>query len=108
MPDLTTPPPRHELPEIDAAALEAARAADVALAAAVDMDAARWVQYLSTLPGRLRDEPLRDLRAATRQARAAYGPRDSIRDALPEYATEPLLKALDRLAKAIARFDAHR
>jgi hypothetical protein len=101
-------PPRHELSEVDAAALEAARAADVALAAARDMEAERWVRYLAPLPGRLRDEPLRDLRLAARQARAAYGPKDSIRDALPEYATEPLLKAIDKLLKAIARFDAHR
>jgi hypothetical protein len=101
-------PPRHELPDVDAAALEAARAADVALAAAIDIKTERWVRYLSPLPGRLRDDGLRDLRAATRTARAAYGPKDSIRDALPEYATEPLLKAIDRLQKAIARFDAHR
>jgi hypothetical protein len=101
-------PARHEVPEVDAAALEAARAVDVALAAAVDMEAERWVRYLAPLPGRLRDDPLRDLRGATRQARAAYGPKDSIRDALPEYATEPMLKAIDRLLKAIARFDAHR
>ncbi len=107
MPDRDDPP-RHELSDIDGAALEAARAADVALAAAVDMEAERWVQYLAPLPGRLRDDPLRDLRAATRRARAAYGPKDSIRDALPEFATEPLLKAIDRLQKAIARFDAHR
>jgi hypothetical protein len=100
-------PPRHELSEVDAAALEAARAADVALAAAQDMEQERWIRYLAPLPGRLRDDPLRDLRAATRVARAAYGPKDSIRDSLPEYATEPLLKAIDRLQKAIARFDAH-
>jgi hypothetical protein len=101
-------PPRHELAEIDAAALEAARAVDVALAAAIDMAAERWVRYLTPLSPRLRDDGLRDLRAATRLARAAYGPKDSIRDALPEYATEPLLKAIDRLQKAIARFEAHR
>jgi hypothetical protein len=101
-------PPRHELADIDAAALEAARAADVALAAAQDMEQERWIRYLGPLPNRLRDDPLRDLRAATRVARAAYGPKDSIRDALPEYATEPLLKSIDRLQKAIARFDAHR
>ena len=81
---------------------------DVALAAAVDMEAERWVRYLERLPGRLRDDSLRDLRSAARVARAAYGPKDSIRDALPEYATEPLLKSIDRLQKAIARFDAHR
>ncbi len=108
VPDRPTPPARHELPDIDAAALEAARAMDVAVAAAVDMESERWVRYLSPLPGRLRDDPLRDLRAAARQARAAYGPKDSIRDALPEHATEPLLKTIDKLQKAIARFDAHR
>ncbi|HXG26324.1 MAG TPA: hypothetical protein VNL94_05675 [Candidatus Binatia bacterium] len=104
----TPDPARHELPDIDAAALEAARAADVALAAARDMAQERWVRYLAPLPDRLRDDGLRDLRATTRTARAAFGPKDSIRDALPEYATEPLLKAIDRLQKAIARFDAHR
>jgi hypothetical protein len=101
-------PPRHELSEIDAAALEAARAVDVALAAAIDMEAERWVRYLTPLAPRLRDDGLRDLRSATRMARAAYGPKDSIRDALPEYATEPLLKTIDRLQKAIARYEAHR
>ena len=101
-------PPRHELGDVDTAALEAARAADVVLAAALDMEQERWIRYLSPLPGRLRDDGLRDLRAATRVARAAYGPKDSIRDALPEYATEPFLRSIDRLQKAIARFDAHR
>jgi hypothetical protein len=101
-------PPRHELAEVDVLALEAARAVDVALAAARDMEQERWIRYLSPLPGRLRDDGLRDLRAATRVARAAYGPKDSIRDSLPDYATEPLLRSIDRLQKAIARFDAHR
>jgi hypothetical protein len=101
-------PPRHELAEVDAAALEAARAAEIALAAAVDMEQERWIRYLAPLPDRLRDDPLRDLRAATRVARAAYGPKDSIRDSLPEYATEPFLKSIDRLQKAIARYEMHR
>jgi hypothetical protein len=51
---------------------------------------------------------LRDVRIAARQARAAYGPKDSIRDALPDNVTEPLLDAIDRLLKAIARYEAHR
>jgi hypothetical protein len=72
------------------------------------MEAERWVRYLERLPDKLRDDPLRDLRVVTRQARAAYGPKDSIRDALTEHATEPLLRAIDRLQKAIARFEAHR
>ena len=101
-------PARHELPEIDSAALETARAADVALAAAREMEASRWVAYLAPLPDRLRDDGLRDLRGAARLVRAAFGPKDSIRDALPEDATEPLLRSTDRLLKAIARHDAHR
>jgi hypothetical protein len=37
------------------------------------------------------------------RARAAYGPKDSIRDALPEDLTEPFLESVDRLLKALAR-----
>jgi hypothetical protein len=48
------------------------------------------------------------VRLAARTARAAYGPKDSIRDSLPEDVTEPLLGAVDRLLKAVARFEAHR
>jgi hypothetical protein len=101
-------PARHELPDIDAAALEAARAADAALAAARAAGADRWISYLGPLPDRLRDDSLRDLRSTARRARAAYGPKDSIRDALAQEVTEPLLLAIDRLLKAIARHDANR
>jgi hypothetical protein len=101
-------PARHELTDIDGAALEAARAADAAVAAARESGTDRWLAYLAPLPDRLRDDPLRDLRSTARRLRAAYGPKDSIRDALPETATEPLLLAVDRLLKAIARHDAHR
>ena len=99
-------PARHELTDIDAAALAAARAVDVALGEARAAGVDRWVRYLEPLPDRLRDDGLRDLRMTARRARAAYGPKDSIRDALPEDATEPLLLAIDRLLKAIARHDA--
>jgi len=102
-----TDPPRHELADIDTAALEAARAADVALAYAREVGLERWATYLGPLPDRLRDDPLRDLRGTARRVRAAYGPKDSIRDSLPEEATEPLLLAIDRLLKAIARHDVH-
>ena len=101
-------PARHEVPDIDSAALRAARAADLALAAARESGVERWVSYLAPLPDRLRDDSLRDLRGVARRTRAAYGPKDSIRDALPETVTEPLLDEVDRLLKAIARFDAHR
>jgi hypothetical protein len=104
-------PARHEVPGIDAAALEAARAADHAVAAAGELAAAnaagaeRWLRYLAPLPDRLRDDPITTLRSVARTARSAYGPKDSIRDALPADATEPLLAAIDRLLKALARHD---
>ena len=101
-------PPRHELPEVDAAALEAARAADRLVAAARDLGADRWLRYLEPLPGRLRDDPLPDLRAASRLARAAYGPKDSVRDQLPAEVTEPFLDRIDRLIRAINRWEANR
>lgn len=99
---------RHELPEIDSAALASARAADLALAVAHSVSADRWVAYLRPLPDRLRDDSLRDLRSTARRIRAAFGPKDSIRDSLPDDVTEPLLNATDRLLKAIARHDAQR
>ena len=100
-------PARHELPEIDGAALEAALAADKALAAARELGHERWERYLAQVPDRLRDDPVRGLKSAGRSVRAAYGPKDSIRDVLPESVTEPLLKAIDRLLKVIARHEAH-
>ena len=101
-------PARHEVAEIDTTALEAARAADLALAAARDAGAERWYRYLEPIPDRLRDDPIPALRTVARQTRSAYGPKDSIRDVLSEDVTEPLLKAVDRLLKALARFEAHR
>ena len=101
-----TDPAQHELPEIDRAALDAARAADRALSAARGVGSDRWARYLAPVPDRLRDDPIRGLRAAARLVRAAYGPKDSIRDALPAGATEPLLKAVDRLLKMIAQHEA--
>lgn len=102
------PPARHEIPEVDEAALEVARAAERALAAARERDAVRWERYLAPLPDRLRDDPPPGLRAAARLVRAAFGPKDSIRDALPAEVTEPLIFAADRLLKVLARRDAQR
>jgi hypothetical protein len=96
-------PWRHEVPVIDEAALVAARHADRLLAEAEERGIARWASYLKPLPDRLRDGDLRDVRLAAMRARAAYGPKDSIRDALPEDLTEPFLESVDRLLKALAR-----
>ena len=107
MPDRRAPA-RHEIPDVDAAALEAARAADRLLAAAREAGSERWTRYLAALPDRLRDEPLPGLRSAARVGRAAFGPKDSIREALPEAVTEPFLDAIDRLLKLIARWEVNR
>ena len=96
---------RHETPEIDAAALEAARAADRLLAAAVAAGSARWTRYLAAMPDRFRDDPIPSLRASARAGRAAFGVKDSIRDVLPASATEPFLVAVDRLLKLLARWE---
>ena len=106
--DRVTWPARHETPEIDAAALEAARAADRLLESAVAVDSQRWIRYLTAMPDRFRDDPIPALRAAARAGRSAFGPKDSIRDALPEAATEPFLDAVDRLLKVISRWELHR
>ena len=95
--------PRHELPAIDELGLAAARHADRLLSAARARGLARWTSYLEPLPDRLRDEELPALRATAARARAAYGAKDSIRDALPADLTEPFLEALDRLIREINR-----
>jgi hypothetical protein len=97
---------RHERPAIDEAGLRAARAADRLLAEARDRGVTRWIDYLEPMPDRLRDDPVPDLRRTALRARAAFGPKDSIRDALPEELTEPFLDAIDRLIRELDRRDA--
>ncbi len=58
------------------------------------------------MPDRLRDEGLPGLRSTAMRARAAYGPKDSVRDALPPDVTEPFLEAIDRLMREINRHQA--
>jgi hypothetical protein len=96
-------PARHEMPAIDDLGLAAARDADRLLAAARERGASRWVAFLEPIPDRLRDDGLAALRATATRARAAYGPKDSVRDVLPAEVTEPFLEALDRLLRELAR-----
>jgi hypothetical protein len=117
MPDATPPrriapaasggrgPLRHELPAVDEAGLTAARLADRLVAVARERGVARWLRYFETMPDHLRDDEPRSLRAVAMRARAAYGPKDSVRDALPEDVTEPFLDAIDRLLKQLNRRD---
>lgn len=90
---------------IDEAALVTARAVDDMLTEARAGGNDRWAAFLAPLPDRLRDGDLRELRSAALRVRAAYGPKDSIRDALADDLTEPAIKAVDRLLKALARRD---
>jgi len=99
-------PARHERPAIDEAALLAARHGDRLVAEARERGITRWEEYLAPLPDRLRDDELTSLGATAVRARAAYGPKDSVRDALPSDLTEPFLDAVDRLIRALNRRDA--
>jgi hypothetical protein len=99
-------PARHERPAIDEAALVAARAGDRLVDAARVVGLARWVVYMEPLPDQLRDGELGELRRVAMRARAAYGPKDSVRDALPREVTEPFLDAVDRLLKELAKREA--
>jgi hypothetical protein len=96
-------PARHERPAIDDLALAAARHADRLLEAARERGSDRWATFLEPIPDRLRDEELPGLRSTAMRARAAYGPKDSIRDALPADLTEPFLEAVDRLIRELNR-----
>jgi hypothetical protein len=96
-------PARHETPAIDELGLAAARHADRLLAAAHERGATRWISFLAPIPDRLRDDELPALRVTATRARAGYGVKDSIRDALPPEVTEPFLDALDRLLRELAR-----
>jgi hypothetical protein len=98
-------PLRHELPAVDEAGLTAARHVDRLVAAAREKGADRWVAYLEPMADRLRDDEPRGLRQVAMRARAAFGPKDSIRDVLPGELTEPFLDAIDRLLKQLNRRD---
>jgi hypothetical protein len=101
-------PARHETPAVDELGLVAARHADRLVAAARERGADRWVAFLDPLRDRLRDDELPDLRSAAMRARAAYGPKDSVRDVLPADVTEPFLDAIDRLIRQLNREMARR
>lgn len=100
-------PARHELPVIDDLALTAARHADRLLTEGRERGDDRWVTFFETIPDRLRDDEPRALRSTAMRARAAYGPKDSVRDAMSPEVTEPFLEAIDRLLRELAR-ESHR
>jgi len=101
-------PARHERPAIDEAGLTAARDAELLLRAARQRGSSRWEHFLADVPDQLRDARIPELRGIARRARAAYGPKDSIRESLPAEVTEPFLDHLDRLLKALARDELER
>ena len=101
-------PARHERPTIDEAALSAALDAERLLGAARERGMSRWEQFLVAVPDQLRDAGIPELRIIVRRARAAYGPKESIRESLPGELTEPFLDHLDRLLRALARDELER
>ena len=103
---VTGGPARHERPAIDDAALAAARAGDRLVDLARVSGATRWALYLEPIPDLLRDADLGELRKVALRARSAFGPKDSVRDALPRDVTEPFLDAVDRLLRLLARREA--
>ncbi len=88
--------------------MTAARWADRALVAARSRGIDRWVAFLEPLPDHLRDDEVAALRVTARRARSAFGPKDSISDALPADVTEPFRDALDLLLKELARHELRR
>jgi len=96
-------PARHELAEIDEAALVAACTADRLLDTARRLGSQRWTDFLAPIPEELRDSGVEQLLKVVQRARAAYGHKDSIRDVLPAELTEPFLDQLDRLRKLVVR-----
>ena len=75
------------------------------MAAAERLGATRWLRYFEAMPDRLRDDEPRSLRQVALRARAAYGPKDSVRDVLPAEVTEPFLDSIDRLIKQLNKRD---
>ena len=101
-------PARHERPAIDDAGARGGAARRPAAGRGAGRSAStRWATFLEPLPERLRDDELAPLRRTAMRARAAYGPKDSVRDALPGALTEPFLDAIDRLIRELNR-EAHR
>jgi hypothetical protein len=88
--------------------MAAARSAEKLLESARERGSQRWVDFLAPVPDLLRDAGVGELWVVAQRARAAYGPKDSIREALPPELTEPFLTQLDRLRKALARESAER
>ena len=58
----------------------------------------RWVVYLEPLIDPLRDGDIASLRPAARRVRAAYGPKDPVRDDLPPSVTDPCRDEIDGLS----------
>ena len=96
---------RHELPLLDEAALRAARAFDALVAAAREAGNERWLAFLEPLPDRLRDDEPVALRRTARRCRSAFGPGDSVLDALPFEGAIAAQRAIDELIRRLARLE---
>ncbi len=90
---------------MDEAALRAARAFDLMVDAARDTENQRWLRFLEPLPDRLRDDDPAALRRTARRCRSAFGPVDSVLDALPTEIAMSAMRAIDDLLRVLARLE---
>ena len=95
------PVPRWQDPALDEAALAAAHRAREAIAALRARGATRWVHWFELIQPVLEDGDRADVQVAARRARAAFGAKDSVLDALPDDEALRLRDALDRLLRAL-------
>ncbi len=102
-PARTVVPARHQYPVIDDLGLAAARHADRLLAAARERGHARWTAISSRCRIGSATTTCAGCGPRRVRSRAAYGPKDSIRDVLPPDLTEPFLESIDRLLREINR-----
>jgi hypothetical protein len=96
-------PPRWQDPQLDEAALDVARRTRLVVEALRGAGHDRWVAFLEPLVPAFEDGDRVDLQAAARRARAAFGARDSLLDALPDTDTVRLRDAVDRLLLLVER-----
>ncbi len=101
-----SPPPRHQVPEVDAPALGLARQVRSSVAALRAGGRPRWADVLEPLIEPLQDGDLRAVRLAANRVRAAFGVGESIAEDLEEAEGRALRDAADATLRALARYEA--
>jgi hypothetical protein len=93
--------PRWQDPEFDAAALDVARRVRAALSALHVAGDTRWTAWFSALVPSLEDGGTREVAAAARRVRAAFGTADGVLDAWRDEDALRLRDATDDLLRIL-------